>query len=217
MKAQTAVRYCTWALALISVSFFAAIGVVTVLFAPKGAAFTSNISSDIAAWVQAVGSIAAIIGAFLIGERQANMAREEADKARATNEKSKQDAQLAVITLLHRFGKLFEAAREEGMFNLRLEWEKTLKNNVRATLHAFDAMPLHEMNSSARVLAAARVRSAVQSIYDVTASNVEDMVAMSDPTSEAAFHAISDEIETQTPELEDAWIAVTIHWSVNPG
>ncbi|EHK65275.1 hypothetical protein [Achromobacter arsenitoxydans] len=217
MKATTAVRYCVWGIALASVSFFATIGVVTVAFAPKGAALTpTNTASDIAAWIQAVGSIAAIIGAFLIGERQANRARYDAEDARAKDEKNKQDAQLAVIILLHRFGTRFEAASEPGMYSLRYEWERTLKNNVRAALTAFDAMPLHELNCSARVLAAARIRSAVQSIYDVTASNVEDIVAMSDPDSDAAFQAISDEIETQSLELEDAWTDIAILWKVLP-
>lgn len=216
MKATTAVRYCVWGVALASVSFFATIGVVAVAFSPKGAAFTPNTASDIAAWIQAVGSIAAIIGAFLIGERQADKARDDAENARAKDEKSKQDAQLAVITLLYRCGKLLDAAREKDMYSLRYAWEKTLKNNVHAALGAFDAMPLHEMKSSARVLAAARVRSAVQSMYDVAANNMEDIVARDDPESEAAFHAISDEIETQVHELDDAWADVTIQWPVSP-
>jgi len=216
MKVPTVIRYGFMAIGLVAVSFFTAVGVGAVLFAPKDAAFTSNISSDIAAWIQALGSIGAIIGAFLLGERQAIQAREEANEGRALDEKSKQEAQLAVITLLYRFGKRFDYAREQGLYFLRMDWETTLKNNVRAALHAFDAMPLHDMKSSARVLAASQLRSAVQSMYDVTATNVSDLIAIDDPYSEHAFREISGEIETHIHALEDAWISVTALWPDSP-
>lgn len=216
MKAPTVIRYGFMAIGLAAMSFFTAIGVGAVLFAPKGAAFTSNISSDIATWIQALGSIGAIIGAFLLGERQAIRAREEAAEDRALDEKNKLEAQLAVITLLYRLGKRFDYARGQDLYFLRMEWETTLKNNVRATLHAFDAMPLHDMKSSARVLAASQLRSAVQSMYDVTASNASDLIAVDDPYSDDAFREISGEIETHIHALEDAWISVTALWSVAP-
>lgn len=211
MKVPTAVRYSTMAIGLVVVSFFTTVGVVTALFPST---LTPDTSSDIAAWIQALGSIGAIICAFLIGERQANKARKEAADANALAETSKQEAQLAVITLLYRLGMHFKYAREQDMYFLRMDWDTTLKNNVRAALHAFDAMPLHDMKSSARVLAAAQVRSAVQSMYDITAKNVNDLLALDDPHSEQAFQEISDAIDVHSLALEDAWISVNALWPV---
>lgn len=214
MNARAVLRYGTIALLLGAAGFFLTIGAMTIALAPNTAAYAPITSSDAAAWIQAIGSIIAIGAAYWLGERQAAHTRQQAEHVRIEDERAKQDAQLAVITVLHSAGKFFETADGDGMYAFRYKWEKLMKNSIQTALDAFDAMPLHEMRSGARVLAAVRVRSAVQSMYAATATNVDAMAQVNDSASEAAFRAVLEEIRTQAPELKDAWIDVTVQWRV---
>lgn len=215
MNARVILRIGAIGLLLAAAGFILAIGTLTLVFAPGTGYYAPVTSSDAAAWFQAVGSALAIAASYWLGERQAGHARKQAEQVRTETEKATQDAQLAVITVLHNAGKLFEAADRDGMYAFRYKWEKLMKHNVRAALDAFDAIPLHEMKSGARVLAAVRVRSAVQAMYDVTAANVDAMDLKRDPASEAAFEEVLNEIQTQASELEDAWADVVTQWQVN--
>lgn len=207
-------KYLAGAAALASCGFLLAVGLMSVLFQTKTGAFAPSTSADAASWVQAIGSIGAILGAFFVGAHQTKHARQLYEESRERERKDKEQAQLAVITLLRHFGARFENCITENMFYLRMHWEFDLKNNVRATLQAFDAMPLHELGSGSRVRAAARVRSAVQSMYDAISNNIDRLLALDDADSEDAFREIADEIEKQALEIDDAWISVTNEWPV---
>lgn len=207
-------KYIAGAAALASCGFLLAVGLMSVLFQTEAAAFAPSTSADAASWVQAIGSIGAILGAFFVGAQQTKHARQLYEESRVREREDREQAHLAVITLLRHFGARFEDCVAQDMFYLRMHWELDLKNNVRAALQAFDAMPLHELGSGSRVRAAARVRSAVQSMYDATSKNVEKLVALDDPNSEDAFQDIASEIQNQSFEIDDAWISVTNEWPV---
>lgn len=205
-------RRLSIAAVLAILGFLIAVGLMDFFFSSSDG-FSPKSSADAASWIQALGSIGAIIGAFLMGERQARRERDRADDARDKEEQDRQEAQLAVIKLLCDFGERFERAYSNAdPVLLRMEWDTALKNNVRAALNAFDAMPLHEMKSSARVLAAAEVRSAVQSMYDITASTMNGMITANDQELEEAFQNAKSECDIHFVALAVAWLDVTGLW-----
>lgn len=212
MKARTFIRIGTIAVALGAVGFVLAVGVLTLVFAPKAGEYAPTSSSDAASWIQAIGSIGAIIGAFLIGERQAKREYDKLEYARERAEQDKQEAQLAVMVLLHDFSKQFEMAYERDQNTVRAEWSTGLKNNVRAALNAFDATPLHEMKSGDRIMAAAEVRGEVQSLYDITASWANRPITTPDQDSEQEFQTAKSQCQFHLFLLEMAWSDVGRLW-----
>lgn len=214
MKIRAFLKYGSVALLLCVVAFVLAIGTLTLAFDPKIGTYAPKSSSDAASWIQAIGSIGAIIGAFLIGERQAKRERNRLDDARAKSEGDLQRAQLAIVSLLHEFGQRFGRAYDaEESSILQVEWDTALKNSVRAALNAFDAMPLHELKSSNQAQAAAEVRSTVQSIYDITASYLNGRpFAIDDPDTEKAFRKARGECEIHLLALNVGWFGVTRSW-----
>lgn len=65
------------AAALGIVGFFAAIGLMSVLFTSQTDTFAPKNSADAAGWVQAIGSIIAILASYHLGSRQAAEARRQ--------------------------------------------------------------------------------------------------------------------------------------------
>lgn len=68
-------KYLAGAAALTTVGFLLAVGLMSVLFSKKTGTFAPTSSADAASWVQAIGSIAAILSAYHLGSRQASEAR----------------------------------------------------------------------------------------------------------------------------------------------
>lgn len=82
------------AIALFIVSFVSAVGVAAMIgteFAPKG-------SGDLAAWMQAVGSVAAIAIAYLLGADNARMSRIEALRQRSVERNSIEHAKRIIAS-----------------------------------------------------------------------------------------------------------------------
>lgn len=217
MRAPTAIRLGLIAIGLLTIGFTSTVGFATILFTSHADIFIPKSSSDIAAWIQAVGSIGAIVGAFLIMGRQINATRMLAQERHWQEKTEREEAQLAVITLLRNFGEAFKNCREQqDMFDLQTQWNTVLKNNVPAALAAFDALPLYELGSSARILNVARIRSAVQSMYDITSNYVDELLCEGDSQSETDYRKISDAIATHSDELDDAWTKITFEWPPSP-
>lgn len=91
MKTRALIKYGVIALLLSFVGPTLAIGFLTILLDGFSSRLWPSTSSDLAAWVQAVGSIAAIAMAYFIGARQAQAAHESA-MAIYTKERADQDA-----------------------------------------------------------------------------------------------------------------------------
>lgn len=215
MNARDILKIGVIGLLLAGAGFILAIGTLTLIFAPKAGTFTPTSSSDAAAWLQALGSIGAIIGAFLIGERQAKANRDAAESARLKSEQDRQVAQLTVITLLYKLGKRFDTALSHDWDFVRMEWDTGLKNSLHAGLNAFDAMPLHEIRNSSRVLAASEVRSAVQSIYDIASNKLDSPSAGPEMGFPQPFSEFRSEFDIHVAALELAWFSVTTSWMVD--
>ncbi|MGE8636316.1 MAG: hypothetical protein ACN6P8_22440 [Achromobacter piechaudii] len=84
------------AAALGIVGFFTAIGLMTVLFAPQMDSLAPKTSADAAGWVQAIGSIIAILASYHLGARQAAESRRQ-EVARQEARAAKQQSLAALV------------------------------------------------------------------------------------------------------------------------
>ncbi|RSE88610.1 hypothetical protein [Achromobacter denitrificans] len=163
MKIQAFARYGVIALALALAGFIGAIGVLTLIFAPKSGAYAPTTSSDAAAWLQAGGSIVAIFASYWLGERQARKAREQALELFDLQRMRIEDGAHGIVDQLYgEVLSIHQTARELHFIKFKKVWESYLRNASQAALDAFDNMPLHEMGTAKRVRTAFELRAVLQ-------------------------------------------------------
>ena len=119
-------------------------------------------SSAMASWVQAIGSIAAIIGAVWIGERQAKRAREHALETNTAERRRRCEAYAAVAS--HAVTQLTSVkpfvAKNRVLTTLLFQVNFN-KRNSQDTLEAMRLVPLHELGSREAVDGFLQVRQAL--------------------------------------------------------
>lgn len=155
------------AVGLAMAGFVAAIGILTLAFAPTTESYAPKGSADAAAWIQAIGSIGAILGAFLIGSTQASHARKLAfdlEERRRKDQVSRYQATVRVVHLMATTA--IKAVREEEFNEFRENWNFFLRNDLRTALAAFDAMPAHELGDDQQLFQAFAVRTGAQRLMD---------------------------------------------------
>ncbi|CAB3904579.1 hypothetical protein [Achromobacter ruhlandii] len=138
---------------VVSLALFYAVYGAFIIF-NKGQVITFNFekSSDLASWIQAVGSIGAILGAFVIGERQAAKARENAlDVYQAERRRIDAGARGVVNQLFVELVSLEMSATRLDYDNFCALWQSMLKGTSQASVDAFDHLPLHELGTASRV------------------------------------------------------------------
>lgn len=136
----------------------AAIAAVLV-FSAFGATSAGSKSYDagaMASWVQAIGSIAAIFGAYYVGERQANAARVALVEAEARALRRKHDTYLAIvrsaIERVHLAERCLVGSRVNPvifMLNIR----PSFVDSIEAACVTLGAIPLHEIGDANAILA----------------------------------------------------------------
>jgi hypothetical protein len=67
-------------------------------------------SGNVASWVQAVGSILAIGGAYFVGERQASATLRATQEAHKLGERARREGMFSVVKAAHSFAKTIDAA-----------------------------------------------------------------------------------------------------------
>lgn len=162
--------------------FYAVYGALIVF--NKGQVITFNFekSSDLASWIQAIGSIGAILGAFVIGERQAAKAREYALHFYKTERKRIDAGARGVVG--HLFGELLslkDTADELPYEYFVQTWNSMLKGASHAAINAFDHLPLHELGTANRVRIGFEMRGTlVDCIFNISRT----LAGENDPPSE---------------------------------
>ncbi|WP_330113972.1 hypothetical protein SA496_14460 [Pseudomonas sp. JS3066] len=108
-------------------------------------------ASELASWVQAVGSIAAILGAFMISHRQLERQQTERDR----ESKSKAEAFYAVVENAAKYSEavreLVSVKRPPGVVFIMI-WKKYLAHEIGLSIKGLEAMPAHELGSYKLVL-----------------------------------------------------------------
>lgn len=167
MKARAFVKYGAIALMLGATGFVSGIGILTLVFAPKTGTFAPVNGSDAAAWIQAVGSIGAIIGAFLLGTKQSNDARKLAldlELQRRLEQMERHRSTVGVVMAAAQV--LVRVVSELDYDRFQRRWRRFIHHDVRTALTAFDAIPFHEFGSEKRIINAVALRSALQGLVD---------------------------------------------------
>ncbi|MGS1006315.1 hypothetical protein [Achromobacter xylosoxidans] len=165
MKIQKLARYFVIGLALALAGFVGAVGALTLIFSPATGAYAPVSSSDAASWIQAVGSIIAIVASYWLGERQASKARDHALEIFHLQRTRSEEGSQAVVVQLHKeIFTLKQAADGHEYVDFIRIWKKYLAPTFTATLAAFDNLPHHELGSTRRVMLAFEMRSQVQHV-----------------------------------------------------
>lgn len=152
MKTRALIKYGAIALLLGTTGFTFAIGALTLIFAPQSGAYAPVTSSDAAAWIQAVGSIGAIVGAFLLGKRQAQEARklaqEMVDKEREIVRRQYKAMLLVVIAAAETAA---EYVIELGLAEFDHIWQGTIRDDLNSALSAFASVPMHGLGNATEI------------------------------------------------------------------
>lgn len=104
-------------------------------------------SADLAAWVQAIGAISAIAGAYILGERQARAALDNSIKAQKIAVLEKQRAFFAICTAADNRARNIWEIYKGDKFSQTLRYSTYDESVVRSIVGALAAIPLHEIDS----------------------------------------------------------------------
>lgn len=160
-------------------------------------------SSELASWVQAIGSIAAIWGAFSISNAQVK--RQEELKIQESKRRSQ--AQLAVVKNAADYGKSMGefASKKPSPFAFIFAWRMTLDVTTGAALDSLRVLPVHDLGSYEQVL---HFNSILASLVQLRA-DVNKYVSGGDESDDATLSAYQS-IEIQSKMIEHHWVQFQI-------
>jgi hypothetical protein len=116
-------------------------------------AYPIKSSSDVAAWLQAIGSIGAILGAVWIGNRQVRAALSAEARASAGRRKSILAIAEAAYAHSEQFRRLLEEPDQRA--SLSLNYHESIINGI---VEALAGIPFHEVGSRDGVMAVLSLR-----------------------------------------------------------
>ncbi|MGF6692963.1 hypothetical protein M2318_003040 [Metapseudomonas resinovorans] len=156
-------------------------------------------ASELASWVQAVGSIAAILGAFMISHRQLERQQIERERER----RSKADAFYAVVENAAKYSEsvreLVSVKRPSVVVFIEI-WKRYLAHEVGLSIKGLEAMPAHELGSYKLVLFQVSILAGMIK----ATSEIESFVARSS-FSEQEVLGFYSEITVQLDLVDKFW------------
>ncbi|WP_265533567.1 hypothetical protein [Pseudomonas saponiphila] len=157
-----------------------------------------DVTKDAAAWVQAVGSIAAIWGAFSISNAQVR--RQEELKVQEGKRRSQ--AQFAVVKNAADYGKTMGefASKKPPAFAFVAAWRTTLDVTTAAALDSMRVLPVHDLGSYEQVL---HFNGILASLVQLRA-DVNKFVNSGDESNDLVLDAYRS-IEAQSKMIEYSW------------
>ncbi|WP_156430299.1 hypothetical protein [Achromobacter ruhlandii] len=167
MRARAVVKCTAIGLTLGVFGFFAAIGCLTFFFAQKLGTLVPETSSDAAAWIQAIGSIAAIVGAFYVGKQQAVAAAKLAEDGRKKAHLERLEGYSAIVlNLVQRIASLEQALGYDTTNSFRFAWVWGQRSEFRVALEAVDRVPIHDFADPKKIDAALSIYGAAAEAFD---------------------------------------------------
>lgn len=163
---KTYARPIALAVALCIVGFFAAVGLMSVLFAPQADSFAPKNSADAAGWVQAIGSVVAILASYHLGSRQAAGAqRQEAERLKA--QVAKQHSlgtlvQTSTEQVLHIMELMLRVAARPGVIDMF----PAATNIANSALTVLRAIPMSDVDPPANMRHIAGIISTLEGMQD---------------------------------------------------
>lgn len=126
--------------------YFATVGIMSVLFAHRTDSFVPKESADAAAWVQAVGSVAAIAASYLLGMHQARSMHKSAhDLERKRQIRREEGAYRLQIRLLDTCEEAIKWMASAGdVHRFTSLWNEMFGPSLSAAIRVFDSIPLFD-------------------------------------------------------------------------
>jgi len=122
-------------------------------------------SAEMASWLQAVGSLVAILGAFVLGQSQANQTLRTSQLLPRNADILEQDRYRQVVALVcAEAQRVNTAAQSMSNADLKFLWEGEFQSGLDYVLQAFDAIPMHRFAVPSRIVHAFNVRQSVKRI-----------------------------------------------------
>lgn len=167
MKTRAFLKYGAIALLLSVAGSILAIGFLTILLDGFSSRLWPSTSSDLASWIQAIGSIGAIVGAYFLGSKQSRDARTLALELESRRRAEQVDRYKATVGVVRLMATTTISAIEETEYeDFCGDWRRFLQHDLQTALTAFDAMPAHELGTDELIYQAFAVRTAAQSLFD---------------------------------------------------
>ncbi|WP_175207202.1 hypothetical protein [Achromobacter anxifer] len=160
--------------------FVLIIGLATLFYWPPSGDILPTNSSELASWVQAIGSCAAIVGASLIASNQIKVGRQRDDQRLRERQNSIRTIVAVVLRESRSTLTALEALTTEGFTGL---WRESQDNAFDAAIRAFDSTPIYELGSAARVTTAFSIREDAAAILNFAKAST-----MGTPEAAGAHH-----------------------------
>ncbi len=154
MKVRELITYIAKSALLFTVALLAGIGAFAAFFSWTSSTYAPANSSDLAAWIQAVGSIGAILGAFWVANRQANEQRNQIREQRLLL-----DRQICgAIEVAYSVANAIREKADGTSLTMFLEvWNYYLASHTETIAAQCKTLPLYVLGSPDRIDPAARI------------------------------------------------------------
>lgn len=128
--------------------------------------------SDIASWVQAVGSIVSIWGAFAISRDQSKKAEIKEDKLKKEKELAYISVRISAATAARELSELVE--RKPSAEDFRAAWGAHHEHFISSYITALGMVPMHELGGASQVSAHIHVASALKNMHSTVCRYLND-------------------------------------------
>lgn len=137
-------------------------------------------SGDSASWVQAVGSIGAIVGAFAVGNRQADSARRHAVEAIEDRQRKRCEAVAAIVrTAADQVTSMAVLLQKMPVWSFVL-YRELPTHSIPEVTNAIAAVPLHDLGSYEAVMGLTDLLANLKSI-SAELERLERTASLEDP------------------------------------
>ncbi|MDQ6212344.1 hypothetical protein [Achromobacter insolitus] len=181
--------------ALLTLAFLAAVmclcilGLATIFHWPPSAksiaAVAPGSSAEWAGWVQAIGSIAAIIFSYWLGSKHAEEARTHSWEILGAQKVAKEVGLQAVVNqVLTETLATIVMLKGASAKNFAKAWSEFQRTSTMAALAAFDNAPLYELGSAERIRLAFSIRECAETF------RARADLCVADENSAHSWHAV---------------------------
>lgn len=163
-------------------------------------------SSDVASWVQAIGAIASIWGAFAISNSQLKKAEDRDRRVRA--EKIDAYVQVRRTAVLAAKAVRESVLKKPSPEDFKAGWEAHEGGHLRASLDALEMIPVHELGTTANISAHLFVASALKNMHSATEQAISSDWFFTNP--EVLYENIDALYQFQDMNVKNAMVSTLL-------
>ncbi|MBS4090407.1 hypothetical protein [Pseudomonas rustica] len=155
-------------------------------------------SSELASWVQAVGSIAAIWGAFTVSN---NQVRQQIDQKKESDKRKAESLFAVVKSAADHFRSLENILREDISPQVfKISWSKAISDVMEMSLNSLKQLPAHELGNRDLVVAHIGITGGAASALELCRR-----FQLVDALIDAEYQYLISEIKYKCKSIEKYW------------